>query len=139
MEGALGNHSKAWVLLEGYPTTSNMQKEIVKTTNDTKNQQYDIEYQSYAYEAAYSNYADPFDETSDNGTLKEQKSGTFYDLLPKGMYVDVGKIKVTTVYRQGGTTFLPDRPCDFTVQLKENWKNSGRTMMIIQVSMKPIV
>lgn len=36
MEGALGNHSKAWVLLEGYPTTSNMQKEIVKTTNDTK-------------------------------------------------------------------------------------------------------
>lgn len=137
MEGALGNHSKAWVLLEGYPTTSNMQKEIVKTTNDTKNQQYDIEYQSYAYEAAYSNYADPFDEASDNGTLKEQKSGTFYDLLPKGMYVDVGKIKVTTVYRQGGTTFLPDKPCDFTVQIKENWKNSGRTMMIIQVSMKP--
>ena len=48
-------------------------------------------------------------QASDNGTLKEQKSGTFYDLLPKGMYVDVGKIKVTTVYRQGGTTFLPDK------------------------------
>lgn len=137
LEKALGNHSKGWVLLEGYPTTSTMNKEVVKTTNDTNNHLYDIEYKSYAYEAAYSNYDDPFDNETNPGSIKEQKTGTFYDLLPKGMYVDIGKIQVNTIYRQGAYTYLPDKPCDFTVQLKENWKNSGRTMMIIHASMKP--
>lgn len=137
LEKAIGNHSKGWVLLEGYPTTSTMNKEIVKTTNDTNNNLYDIEYKSYAYEAAYSNYSDPFDNEANPGSMKEQKTGTFYDLLPKGMYVDIGKIKVSTIYRQGAYTYLADRPCDFTVQLKENWRNSGRTMMIIHASMKP--
>ena len=57
------------------------------------------------------------------GIVREQKEGTFYDLLPKGTSVDEISVK----------TYYTNVVCDFSYHTVGNWQDSGRTMLIINV------
>lgn len=56
----------------------------------------------------------------------EQKVSTFYDLLPPGSYADLSSIRVTGYGGTPGSTTFPHR-----VEVHDNWKGSGRTMLIV--------
>lgn len=69
-----------------------------------------------------------------------QSSGTFYDLLPAGAVLQDGSVAVATpsgtqtpsAYKMGGREdYLADNA--FTVKTIENYRNSGRTMLIVQI------
>lgn len=56
-----------------------------------------------------------------------QDSGKFYDLIPEGGVVDVSSLQVLT---EAG--YLPDN--EYTYDIISNFKNSGRTMLIIDIN-----
>lgn len=65
-----------------------------------------------------------------SGALQEQRSGTFYDLLPPGFVVDEATIRVRVGrYESEGVA------CPFDVSYEENWRGSGRTMMVVRVQL----
>lgn len=65
-----------------------------------------------------------------SGALQEQRSGTFYDLLPPGFVVDEATIRVRAGrYESEGVA------CPFDVSYEENWRGSGRTMMVVRVQL----
>lgn len=56
-----------------------------------------------------------------------QQSGVFYDLLPEGCILDVDSVSV-----QGEKEYLNDS--EYVVQQIQNYKNSGRTLVIVSVN-----
>lgn len=59
--------------------------------------------------------------------------GVFYDLLPAGTYVKEDEITLGT--REGpGTTISKEKISSYTLEMFENWENSGQTMMKITFS-----
>lgn len=62
--------------------------------------------------------------------MNTYESGIIYDLLPVGTSAE--NIAVTT-YSQ----YYTGNPIPWTVQYEENWRNSGRTMMIVTFSGEP--
>lgn len=60
-------------------------------------------------------------------------SGVFYDLLPAGTYVKQDEITLGT--REGpGTTISKEKISSYTLEMIDNWENSGQTMMKITFS-----
>ena len=60
-------------------------------------------------------------------------SGVFYDLLPAGTYVKADEITLGT--REGpGTTISKEKISSYTLEMFDNWENSGQTMMKITFS-----
>lgn len=58
-------------------------------------------------------------------------SGVFYDLLPAGTYVKEDEITLGT--REGpSTTINKEKISSYTLDMFENWENSGQTMMKIK-------
>lgn len=131
-----GLHKNAELSLASISTDSVIKKELKSTQNDTTNNRFSLNYQAYALETAYSDYFDPFDKQTNPVSIDEQRTGVVYDLLPKGMYVDANQIKVANLKRSGAFQYTGYDSCDYTVEYKENWKNSGRTMMILHISVK---
>lgn len=72
-----------------------------------------------------------FDEAKRYG-MEEQREGTFYELLPLGMTYDVGSAHVwpssSSYDEQSGDGEYPA-----TARTVDNWRNSGRTMLIVSV------
>ena len=90
-----------------------------------------------------------------SGIVKPIKTGTFYDLLPRGATVDlntlfgIGEVRNSNSsassyansynnYKNSSNRFSRDY---YSVRFEENWKDSGRTMMIIDfdISDRPSV
>ena len=60
-------------------------------------------------------------------------SGVFYDLLPAGTYVKEDEITLGT--REGpSTTISKEKISSYTLEMIDNWENSGQTMMKITFS-----
>ncbi len=59
------------------------------------------------------------------------KKGTFYDLLPKGTYVDTDttEMKLNWAYSYGKGNVIPKE--NYTVSFIEDYKDSGMTMMVV--------
>ncbi|MGI6696509.1 MAG: Spy0128 family protein [Christensenellales bacterium] len=93
---------------------------------DLEGQRYSVVYTA----TMYNETTNPGDMTRDDliseGILTEQRQSTFYDLLPPGTTVDLDTIKV----RGYG---LPSSVPNFShrVEIRDNWKGSGRTMLIV--------
>ena len=67
---------------------------------------------------------------SDDGiTNIEQESGRFYDLLPIGCELDV-----SSIYLVGERSRIPESAYD--VSIERNYRDSGRTMLIVDVKQK---
>ena len=58
--------------------------------------------------------------------VTQQKVSTFYDLLPPGAFADLSSIRVTGYGGTLGNTTFPHR-----LEVYDNWKGSGRTMLIV--------
>lgn len=95
--------------------------------------------------------------------LSEQKKGTFYDLLPAGMTVDPSSVKVWKKILEKDASDNNGTPaigkttqsyswreendeknaaaykaaqCESSVEFVQNWRGTGRTMMIVKVATK---
>lgn len=114
----------------------------VNYINDPSNRRVIANYTAYAYEyATYSSSALTPEVIFSSGLIKEQKNGTFYDLLPKGVYVDVDTVVVQTFntsksYSDSSVNmFKEGTNVNYNVSIIDNWNKTGRTMMIVRASL----
>lgn len=97
--------------------------------SDTPNSQETVEYTLQYYEQVNYSYAMTKQEVVDLGIITEQRDAIFYDLLPAGTTLDLGKISAVTY----SSSIYYEQKCSYTVESIQNWKNSGRTMVKIHV------
>lgn len=98
------------------------------------------EYDYLEYQTGYFEYNDLFDIKA----ITEQKNGTFYDLLPIGMSPDLDSIKVETLTlntsydldNTSSNTAKTGTEVDYTATVIDNYNNTGRTMLIVNVKLK---
>ena len=115
------------------------QNKWVTYTNDAANRRIRANYTAYAVEyLTYDNTILDSETVLKYNLINEQRVGTFYDLLPLGMTVDVDTVKVqmfkdssytlSSSYDEAGVgTEIPS-----TVSFIDNWQNSGQMMMIVK-------
>ena len=101
------------------------EKKDVTFSNDVLNRRIVADYTAYAYEKRdFSSEVLTADEIYDYGIITEQKNGTFYDLLPIGVYANLDTISVKG-YKTG-----VDIPA--TSSIINNWRGTGRDMLIVK-------
>lgn len=72
-------------------------------------------------------------EAADLRLIPDSREGIFYDLLPKGTTVDFSTMKATVKLTNCiDNPRMPD--CEYTVEMIENWRDSGQTMMKVTVN-----
>lgn len=100
------------------------QYEIGKSENKSQ-QRYDLIFTNCVSETSSLSNAESYNAAVGDGSLKQETSGTFYDLLPQGVYPDTSSIKL--------------RPGDKieSVEVLQNYKNSGRTLLKVRATLKP--
>ena len=111
-------------LLMGFSNGVKLNKSI-DYNNDTKNRVVNIKYNIEAEIQTNQESIDLIKEATRKGLYFPTESGTFYDLLPKGVKVDTSSLKV----RQGDSIK--------SIEVKENYKNSGRDLLIVKVDLTP--
>lgn len=142
-------HSTGYAELTGFDTSSICSKVALKLEsgstidNDASNQCAHARYGVLALSAAEGSVAGGLtgEELERYGVMPDQKSGTFYDLLPKGMTVDVSSVKAYAVgpnkiYELRSNTRLPEQEKSTThrVEVFDNWRGSGRTMLKVKAA-----
>ncbi len=97
--------------------------------SEVTNSREKVHYQLKYYEYVGSNVLS-IQELIDTNAITEQREGIFYELLPIGMEIDLDSIVVKTysIYEQ------KQKECDYTIEMIENWRESGRTMLKIHVT-----
>ncbi|HAM14985.1 MAG TPA: hypothetical protein DCP91_03830 [Eggerthellaceae bacterium] len=118
-------HKKAQVELTPYEYDSAIKKSSTYE-NDPGNQRVIVHYTSSAAEAAITHDTDVPQELIDYGIIRLQQTGTFYDLLPQGMTVDLNSI--------AATASADDAPVDVEYETIANYKDSGRTLLVVKVA-----
>lgn len=93
--------------------------------NDVKNSNVRLHYKATATVQTNQTSLDDIKELIKEGYLKEEKRCTWYDLLPKGVVPDTSTIKL--------------RDADSIEEIKavENWRGTGRIMLIVKAKLTP--
>lgn len=93
--------------------------------NDVKNSNVRLHYKATATVQTNQTSLDDVKELIKEGYLKEEKHCTWYDLLPKGVVPDTSTIKL--------------RDADSIEEIKaiENWRGTGRIMLIVKAKLTP--
>ncbi|MFR5262489.1 MAG: BspA family leucine-rich repeat surface protein [Christensenellales bacterium] len=93
--------------------------------NDVKNSNVRLHYKATATVQTNQTSLDDVKELIKEGYLKEEKRCTWYDLLPKGVVPDTSTIKL--------------RDADSIEEIKaiENWRGTGRIMLIVKAKLTP--
>lgn len=93
--------------------------------NDVKNSNVRLHYKATATVQTNQTSLDDINELIKEGYLKEEKRCTWYDLLPKGVVPDTSTIKL--------------RDADSIEEIKavENWRATGRIMLIVKAKLTP--
>lgn len=103
--------------------TTSENKEVT-FSNDVLNRRIVANYTAYAYETRdFNSESLSVDNIYDYGIITEQLDGTFYDLLPIGVYADLDSISV-----KGYNTNVE---IPSTSSVINNWRGTGRDMLII--------
>lgn len=114
-------------------TPFTVETETTKTNdhdNDAANGRVSVTYDVHAVEKSEDADVEESEPLFASGALQEQRSGTFYDLLPPGFVVDEATIRVHAGrYESEGVA------CPFDVSYEENWRGSGRTMMVVRAQL----
>ena len=112
--------------LHGFSHGIKSEKKLVEYNNDTSHNKIDLTYELSSTIQTNLLSKESVEKAVKDGWLKEQKEGTFYDLLPQGVIPMTSSIK-------------PVRDGDIisSVKLHENYKGSGRTLMEIHTKQKP--
>ena len=131
-------HATATMTISDFRRSTSMYKSLTSYENDTSNKEVRLHYGIYAGEYLYYGGSDTAKEIGDMGIVHEQRSGTFYDLLPKGCVLDAGTLKVTPYRSPYGTdnktlAAMDAYDVQFTYELEDNWRGTGRTMLTIHM------
>lgn len=111
--------------LMGFSHGANLTKELTDYSNDVENQTVDLTYKLAATVQTNMTTREDLTQAIKDGLYTEQLSGTFYDLLPPGVVPDTTSVKL----RNGDV--VKD------VRLYENYKGSGRILMVVKADLKP--
>lgn len=100
------------------------QDEISQSANKAQ-QRYDLVFTNRVYELTGLSDRGAYDGAVRDGLIKSETSGTFYDLLPQGVFPDTSSIEL--------------RPGDKveSVEVLRNYKNSGRTLLKVHATLNP--
>ncbi len=113
----------------------------VSYKNDSGGRRVVANYTSYAFQ--YINYTSSSmtpEKVLASSVFNEQRNSTYYDLLPKGMTVDMNSIQVQSFvpvqYSVSSEVVMSAEgiPIDYKASLINNWRNTGRTMLIVDVT-----
>lgn len=132
----LGHHSGSTNLTR-LETGSTHQNKWVVYENDPANRLIKAKYTSYATEHIDCSGIEP-KQMLNLGLINEQRIGTFYDLLPLGMNVDVNTIEVQTFTTSGLELDYNVNEAEVgkvipsSYSLVDNWQDSGQTMLIVK-------
>ena len=116
--------------------TSEISKKVVGTGNNSRKRLCNVAWKVNANETITSGNGESDEDTE----FLPQDSGTFYDLLPAGATLNKETVSVAIpsgnqspkeYSRDGDETYLSEN--GFTVETIDNYKNSGRTMLIVRV------
>lgn len=101
-------------------------KRLVRSDNDVSGHKVDLTYELSSKIKTNLTTKEGVEKAAKDGWFKEQKEGVFYDLLPQGVIPNTSSIK-------------PTRDGDKVTSIKahENYKNTGRTLLEIHMSLKP--
>lgn len=118
-------HEYDYMLYTRISGGSTSQNKSVTYSNDVLNRRVVANYTAYAYESReFSSEVLTADEIYDYGIINEQRVGTFYDLLPIGVYADLNTIQVKG-YKNNNN--IPA-----TASVINNWRGTGRDMLVIR-------
>lgn len=115
--------------------TSEISKKVTGSSNNRRKKSFNISWKVNANETFTTGSGDESDSQ-----FITQQSGTFYDLLPAGATLNKDSVYVVTPkgsqtpsqYKRGGEEeYLSEN--SYTVETVENYKNSGRTLLIVRV------
>lgn len=100
---------------------SSVEKEVSAHKNNVLKKRYEITWRVTENET--------YTSGTGQGTVNyvQQNSGTFYDLLPDG-----ANFKQDSIVVNDGYTRLDESA--YTYELQQNWRDSGRTMLIIHIT-----
>lgn len=125
------SHEYAQDIYTSLTAYSGYTKKAGTPTSDVANSQETVQYTLTYYE--YADYSHPLtrQDVVDMGVVHEQRDSVFYDLLPIGTVIDTDSIVATTYT---GSRSSPKVPCNHTIEMITNWRNTGRTMVKIHVT-----
>ncbi len=92
---------------------------------DLEGQRYYVDYTVTMYDETTNPGGMSKEDIIAENMLPEQRQSTFYDLLPPGTTVNLDSIQVRGYYPPGNPLF------SHRVEIRDNWKGSGRTMLIV--------
>lgn len=95
-----------------------MTKTGTQTGVDTTNRQIRVHYTADVYEASNQTTEPAYNSLVAGGVLPSDPGGTYYDLLPRNIRVDTASVKADGLQ---------------SVRTVDNWRGSGRTMLIVDV------
>ena len=110
--------------LAGTATGITMEKSAT-VEDDKANRKSNIHYTASVYEQTNLTTLELYNAAKEAGSFEEDASGTFYDLLPKGVEPDTSTVKLNG-----------DNAVE-SVTLTRNYKGSGRTLMTVKASVVP--
>lgn len=114
--------------LKGYDESlSAVPNKSVEQQVDNTNQVVNLTYKASVEERTNITSIDTWREAVAAGDIRTETSGTWYDLLPRGVTPDLSTIEL----RDNDGDFVQDA---YTVP---NWRGTGRTMLVVKVNLTP--
>lgn len=132
-------HATATTEITDFVRDSTMTKKLSSYKNDTSGKEVRLHYELQMSESiAYASNTFTAEEIGNLGFLNEQRTGTFYDLLPMGCELDTSSLKVTPYLPSGSSqnaylAAMDTYSVSFSYELEENWHDTGRTMLTIHM------
>lgn len=139
-EGSTGYYTLYNRIKDGHSSSGKW----VRFESDSAERRIRANYTAVAYESSpYNREALTPQDVLEYKIISEQRIGTFYDLLPRGMTVNMSSISVETLnISNSDTTSVSSAndlgtgtPIPFTVSKIENYKNTGRIMIIVKATL----
>lgn len=118
------NNDKGFNKISGATYGARLEKTL-KYTNDVRNKAVTLDYTLSTTIQTNMNQKE-LNKAIEKGVYLEEKQGTWYDLLPKGVTVDTKTIKMN---RFGDNIE--------SVKIIENYRNTGRNLLIVKANLKP--
>lgn len=132
--GEYVQRSLATKFLKGHTSGAKLYKDAYDIKNEPEKRQVAVSYSLNAYE-----YFNPITQEDSEALIQmgwkvpERRSMIFYDLLPMGSYLNEDFTPIVT--RPNDTQNSLD--CELQVETVNNYKGSGRQMVIFRVEVKP--
>lgn len=130
--GEIVVHYAAEKTYDRWSPASFIEKRAASPVSDPVSGQESVRYTLYQYDHLLLAHRNQIDGVLASGVFTEHRDGIFYDLLPAGTSVDADSISAYTFHWNGGEKY--GLSCPYSLAFEENWRNSGRTMMMIHVT-----